>query len=131
MWLRNHLHNSRTILFCGSCVSTIDKYSGNSRIFHFEFHWRLSLTVFGMDISLADLQPQVVTCVIQHSEVPVFSPSAHLLLAIMHHGGKDQFAQLKQVLDISQILTKADWTPSAVISGNYSQRNQAPWMYWY
>jgi hypothetical protein len=99
-------------IFRELCEFNFDKYSGGRRIFHFEFHWRLSMSVFGMDISLAELQPQVVSRLIQHHPVQVFSPSAHLLLAIMHHGGKDQFLQLKQVLDISKILAKEnliDW----------------------
>ncbi len=99
-------------IFRELCEYNFDKYAGERRIFHIEFHWRLSMAVFGMDISLAELQPQVITRFIQHTPVPVFSPSAHLLLVIMHHGGKDQFLQLKQVLDISKILDKEnliDW----------------------
>jgi hypothetical protein len=90
------------------CEYNFDRYSGEERIFHFEFHWRLSMTVFGMDITLAELQPQVTTGMIQHTTVLTFTPSAHLLLVIMHHGAKDQFLQLKQLLDVSRILLKED-----------------------
>ncbi len=94
------------------CEYNFDRYSGEERIFHFEFHWRLSMTVFGMNIDLPELEPQLTTGVIQHKTVPTFTPSAHLLLVIMHHGAKDQFLQLKQVLDVSRILFKEeliDW----------------------
>ncbi len=90
------------------CEYNFDRYAGGERIFHFEFHWRLSMTVYGMDIHLAELQPQVTTLVMQHITVPAFTPSAHLLLVIMHHGGKDQFLQLKQLLDVARILLEED-----------------------
>jgi hypothetical protein len=90
------------------CEYNFDRYSGEERIFHFEFHWRLSMTVFGMNITFAELQPQVTTGMIQHTTVPIFTPSAHLLLVIMHHGAKDQFLQLKQLLDVSRIVLKGD-----------------------
>jgi hypothetical protein len=42
----------------------------------------------------------------------VFTPSANLLLAIMHHGGKDPFIKLKQVFDIACLINRnknIDW----------------------
>lgn len=94
------------------CEYNFDLYQDNTRVFHIEFHWRISLAVFGMDIRLKELQPQITTSSIQHKELPVFTDVANLLLVIMHHGGKDQFFQLKQVMDIACILQKepvTDW----------------------
>jgi hypothetical protein len=94
------------------CEYNFDQYNGDNRIFHFEFHWRISLQVYGLNITLDELQTQIINVTLQHTELKVFTPSANLLLAIMHHGGKDQFLQLKQVLDIVCILkqeTGIDW----------------------
>lgn len=71
---------------------------------HVEFHWRSSMTFYRMDISLDDLRSQVITDSLQGRSVTAFSPAADLLLAVMHHGGKECYWQLRQVLDIAQIL---------------------------
>lgn len=88
------------------CECNFDKYENGERILHFEFHWRIHSAEFMLDIKLADLQSQVTTGIIQNRELKVFTPSAIFLLAVMHHGGKDQFIQLKQVMDIARILKK-------------------------
>ncbi len=94
------------------CEYNFDMYEGEICIQHFEFHWRSSMSCFRMNICLDDLRSQVVKSKIQDNELQVFSPSAGLLLIIMHHGGKEQFVQLKQVLDIAKIIKKhndIDW----------------------
>ena len=91
-----------------------DRYSGDIRVSHVEFHWRSSLTFFRMDIGMKDLISQIVTGRIQGRELKVFSPAANLLLVVMHHGGKECYLQLKQVLDIALIIRRypdlnAEW----------------------
>jgi hypothetical protein len=77
------------------CEYNFEKFENETRIFHFEFHWRSSLNFFRMDISLDDLRSQVVTGKIQNRELQLFSPAANLLLTIMHHGGKRTISSAK------------------------------------
>jgi hypothetical protein len=88
------------------------RYEDDSSINHFEFHWKIGSALLGMDISLNDLASQIVPGTLQDHDISVFTPSANLLLAIMHHGGKDPMIQLKHILDIGMILKKQgdlDW----------------------
>jgi hypothetical protein len=94
------------------CEYNFDKYEDGNRVSHFEFHWRISMSAYQMNIKLNDLKSQIIPGAIQNKELSVFTPSANFLLAVMHHGGKDQFAQLKQVLDIAYIINRQhqmDW----------------------
>ena len=90
------------------------RYEEGVRVAHIEFHWRSAMTFYRMDISGNDLRSQVMPGILQGREIPVFSPAANLLLAVMHHGGKDCYWQLRQVLDIAHILRRnpdldAEW----------------------
>lgn len=94
------------------CEFNFDRYDDSIRAFHVEMHWRPGMTALGMDINLQALENQVIRQQVQQQYVEMFSASAHLLLIILHHGGKDQFCQLKQIMDISRVLNKAaeiDW----------------------
>lgn len=94
------------------CEINFDKYEGETRIQHFEFHWRSSLRFFEMNITLNDLRESLIRETVQGKDTLLFSPAAHLLLTVMHHGGKEQMAQLKQAADIAFIISKAgnvDW----------------------
>ena len=81
---------------------------GERCLFHFEFHWRMTSPVYGMGISMDDLSSQVVPGFIQGQAVQRFTPSADLLLTVMHHGGKDPFNELKYVHDIAAIMRRQD-----------------------
>jgi hypothetical protein len=81
-----------------------DRFEGDERIFHVEFHWRMSTEIYGMNITFEDLSSEIIKGKLQDHIFDVFSPSANLLLAVMHHGGRDLFRELKQVLDIGVIL---------------------------
>lgn len=94
------------------CEYNLDYYQGEERVYHFEFHWRIDHAEKGMDMGMEDLKDQIIKTSIQGHEVEVFSPSANFLLALMHHGGKDQLIQLKQVQDLALMLQHAhemDW----------------------
>jgi hypothetical protein len=94
------------------CEYNFEKYDGETRIQHFEFHWSSSRRLFRMNISIDDLHSQIVRGKIQGKDILVFSPAANLLLTVMHHGGKEQYAYLKQVNDITHIIRKGkdiDW----------------------
>jgi hypothetical protein len=89
-----------------------DRMEGDKSRFHIEFHWGICLPEYGMGIKLEDLASQIMNVMFQGHEIQVFTPNAHLLLVLMHHGGKDRFLQLKQVNDIACILKKyedIDW----------------------
>ena len=83
-----------------------DKYSRDVRISHLEFHWRSSMTFYRMDIGFDELRSQIISGRIQDNTLNVFSAAANLLLAVMHHGGKECFIRLRQILDIAQIIRK-------------------------
>jgi hypothetical protein len=88
------------------------KWEGERCLYHFEYHWRMTSPVYGMGISFDDLSSQVVPGLIQGQGLMRFSPSADLLLTVMHHGGKDPFNELKYVHDIAAIMRRQeeiDW----------------------
>ncbi|MHC1731094.1 MAG: nucleotidyltransferase family protein [Bacteroidales bacterium] len=89
------------------------RYADGARVAHIEFHWRSAMTFYRMDISLDDLRPQIIPGMLQGVEISVFSPAAILLLVVMHHGGKECYWQLRQVLDIAYILRKSPDLDSA------------------
>jgi len=90
-----------------------DKYDGEQRLYHVEYHWKIGSVTDGLDISLRELAAQVTTGSMQGLSFPVFTPSATLLLAIMHHGGKDPLIKLKHVSDTAHIIERKgedlDW----------------------
>ncbi|HHV03343.1 MAG: nucleotidyltransferase family protein [Bacteroidales bacterium] len=77
--------------------------NGVSR-FRIEFHWGISPPGYGLGISLEDLRSQVTQGRFEGKEIRVFTPTAHMLLLLFHHGGDDRFIRLKQVYDISVML---------------------------
>ena len=85
-----------------------DRFEGDKRIYHFEFHIGISLPVYGMNIGLEDLSSNVFRGKAQNHELWLFNTSAALLLTIMHHGGDDRFIKLQQVYDIALFLERHD-----------------------
>ncbi len=88
------------------------KWEGERCLYHFEFHWRMTSPVYGMGISFGDLSSQIVPGLIQGQNLMRFTPSADLLLTVMHHGGKDPFNELKYVHDVAAIMRRQeeiDW----------------------
>ena len=85
-----------------------DRFDGDKRICHFEFHLGISLPVYGMNIGLEDLSSQTFRGKLQNHELCLFNTSAAFLLTIMHHGGDDRFIKLQQVYDIALFLENQD-----------------------
>jgi len=81
-----------------------DRYDEGVCQAHVEFHWRSTMRFYRMGVTLDDLKPQIITGVLQGRELKVFSPAANLLLLVMHHGGKECYWQLRQILDIAHII---------------------------
>ncbi|HPB14009.1 MAG TPA: nucleotidyltransferase family protein [Bacteroidales bacterium] len=94
------------------CEYAYGLYSGGRCTSYVEFHWRMAPAGFGLGITLDDLSSQLITSEIEGRPVEGFSPAATLLLTVMHHGGKDAFAKLKQVYDIAMILSSGYETDS-------------------
>ena len=89
-----------------------DRTEEGQIVSHIEFHWRMSSPVYGLGISYEDLSPQIASSTFQGVGLQVFTPSAAFLLAVLHHGGKDPFNELKYVLDFARILRREpeiDW----------------------
>ncbi len=59
-----------------------------------------------MNIRMEDLAPQIISGRLQGREFKVLTPEANLLLAVMHHGGKDRFVRLKNILDLARLVNK-------------------------
>jgi len=90
--------------------------------FRIEFHWGICPPDYGMDIRFEDLIDQTETKKIQNEEFTGLTPSAHLLLVIFHHGGKDKFFSLRHTCDIARILNKygnLDWSWIIKMSEKY------------
>lgn len=90
-----------------------DRIEGGSSRFHIEFHWGICPPAYGMGIRLEDLGSQITGTNLSSHIIKVFTPSAHLLLVLFHHGGKDRFVQLKQVHDIALLISRhpgIDWS---------------------
>ena len=88
------------------------RYEKGLRMTHIEFHWRSAMAFYRMDISIDDLGSQISTGMLQGRKAEVFSPAANMLLAVMHHGGKECYWQLRQVMDIAHLLRRypdLDW----------------------
>jgi len=85
-----------------------DKFDGDKCLYHFEFHWRISSPVYELGIGMEDLSSQVMTGTMQGKSLMRFTPSADMLLTVMHHGGKDPFSELKYVQDVASIMRKDD-----------------------
>lgn len=90
-----------------------DKFSGTERLFLFEFHASASNQKLGFKIGLQDLQEQIQIASFKGQSITVFSPSAQLFLATVHHGGKDAWMSLKFVVDVAKLLQRyadqLDW----------------------
>lgn len=90
-----------------------DKFSGTERLYLFEFHASASNQKLGFKIGLPDLQEQIQTAFFKGQPIRVFSPSAQLYLAVVHHGAKDAWLSLKFVLDVAKLLQRygdqLDW----------------------
>jgi len=89
-----------------------DKIQSGRSVFHIEFHWRISSPVYGLNINIKDLENNISTGKLDANEINVFDKTANLLLAILHHAGKDPLDSLKNELDIALIIKKdpnIDW----------------------
>ena len=83
-----------------------DRYEEGVCQAHVEFHWRSAMSFYRMGITLEDLRSQIITGVLQGRGIDVFSPAANLLLVVVHHGGKEGYVQLRQILDIAHIIDR-------------------------
>jgi hypothetical protein len=91
---------------------TFEKIEGGVSTFRIEFHWGICPPDYLMRVRLEDLSDQVTAGTFQGRELEVFTPSAQMLLSLLHHGGKDRFALLKQVNDIAMLMKNGgeiDW----------------------
>jgi hypothetical protein len=89
-----------------------DKRENNIVISHFEFHWGIGSSLHGLDICLDDLASQVIKSSLQGNSFKTLTLTANFLLAIMHHGGKDNLVEFRHILDIGLFLKRQheiDW----------------------
>jgi len=94
------------------CEFNFDKFEKETCIQHIEFHWSSSMGLFRMNIRMDELQSQIIHSRLQGKDISVFSAAADMLLTVMHHGGKEQYAFIKQVNDIAHFILKEneiDW----------------------
>lgn len=90
-----------------------DQFDGDIRTYHVECHGSLGAPIHRLGIRLSDLEDQLTREGFAGHQVVVFRPSALLLLTALHHGGKDAWEELRQVLDIGLFMQKGkaelDW----------------------
>ena len=91
-----------------SAEYNFERYEQGEKVLHAEFHWRIGSAYHGLDMTLDELAPHVITGVVDGRSYPVFDASANLLLAVMHHGGKDPLLELKYFCDIARFFRYAD-----------------------
>lgn len=91
-----------------SAEYNFERYEQGEKVLHAEFHWRIGSAYHGLDMTLDELAPHVITGVVDGRSYPVFDASANLLLAVMHHGGKDPLLELKYFCDIASFFRLAD-----------------------
>lgn len=89
-----------------------DRENDGMSNFHMELHWGIAPAQYGLGIGISELRDRIIKTDIQGRELTAFSPTAHLLLILLHHGGKDRFEKLKQVKDIAVMIGNngsVDW----------------------
>ncbi len=89
-----------------------DRIDEGRSVFHIEFHWGICPPGYGMPVSVSDLSDHITGGTFQGRNLEVFTPAAQLLLALLHHGGKDRFVLLKQVNDVAMLVRNGggiDW----------------------
>lgn len=91
-----------------SAEFNFDKKDGEMVTSHFEFHWKIGSGLHSLDVGFNDLSSQIVNSSFQGHSVKVFNLSASFLLAIMHHGAKDNLSELRHILDVGMFLKKKD-----------------------
>lgn len=90
-----------------------DQFQDGVRTYHVEYHGTLGAEIQHLDIRLADLAHRLREETFSGQHIQVFDPSALLVLTALHHGGKDAWEELRQVLDIGLMLhhhgDQLDW----------------------
>lgn len=99
-------HFSVNDLISKSGEYNFERIQSGKSVFHIEFHWQISSPVYGLNININDLQNRILSGKLEQTNINVFDPTANLLLAILHHAGKDPLDSLKNVLDIALIIKK-------------------------
>jgi len=95
-----------------SAEFNFDRYEGETCIHHFEYHWQIGSSKHRLDITYDELASHIGTGRFQGHEFPLPDLSAHLVLVLMHHAGKDFLNQMKHIHDIGLLMQKKemiDW----------------------
>lgn len=95
-----------------SAEFNFDRYEGDTCIHHFEYHWQIGSSKHRLNITYEELSSRIVTGRFQGHEFPLPDLSAHLVLVLMHHAGKDFLDQMKHLHDIGLFMQKhemIDW----------------------
>lgn len=82
----------------------LDKFHEGMRTYHVECHGTLGARIQRLGLRLSDLEDQVIRRTFSGHDIQVFSPTAHALLTILHHGGKDAWEELRQVHDMGMFM---------------------------
>ncbi len=100
-----------------------EKVIDGQNVFHLEFHWGICPPGYGMAVSASDLSDHITSETFQGRNLEALTPSAQMLLSLLHHGGKDRFVLLKQVNDIAMLVCNGreiDWPWLAGVMRRYS-----------
>ena len=104
-----------------------DLVENGRRVFHLEPHWMIGPKMFQLAFGFQDF-----TLVMQQKKIwgrtmTIFTPAGLLLSTCLHHGGQDQWRNLKQVSDMAAILNQfqhqIDWKHLLGISRKWKVEN--------
>jgi hypothetical protein len=93
-----------------SAEFNFDRYEGETCIHHFEYHWQIGSSKHGLNITYDDLASRIVTDRFQGHDILLPDLSAHLVLVLMHHAGKDFLHHMKHLHDIGLFMQKQEMT---------------------
>lgn len=81
-----------------------DRFKGEIREFHVEFHWRITENFVNTpDAAHEQLFKNSETIILARLELPALNVNAHYITTFIHHSSHDGFRVLRNIIDLCQI----------------------------
>lgn len=107
----------------------LNKFKNGSRVFHLELHWAIAEKFIGLSPRIDDyLYHRNRQINLVKADMAVMDDTAHFSAILIHHALKDNFAQLKNVLDLSQAIKQPAiqaYAPQLIYSFHIYHLNKA------
>ncbi len=83
----------------------LNKFENGKRLFHVELHWAVAEVYLGVNPKVNSfIYKTEGTIVLARAEIVTLNKTAHFSAMLVHHGIKDTFRCLKNIVDISMVL---------------------------